>query len=401
MRPALKILLGTRPLLDLNFLSGATPGGFTLAGGANGTRVSAAGSIIAATCPRFSHSPVSLASRGLLIEEAREELAIHSDALTNAAYDAVTYPVTVTAATASRTGLPLFNIAGTAANARHFAVQNIGGGQAGETYSITAIARAADTNFLLLGDAGDATWRAASFDLSSGTVRAANTGVAGVLESLGGGEYRCTVTYTRSNVGGINVLIGVDDPAGTLVSGGGMNSFVATGCSVDAGAVNASVGAFPTSHIPATAAAVTRTADSATYAWTQADGTYAVEFDLNAVTGTRPILSLDDGTADNQIRLYASGTDLKLSVTVGGVSRDLTLGTVAANTTYKAAFSVFANDVQALMNGGTLQSNITAGAVPAVTTGRIGSDVAGNYQNGHSKRIRQWRQIRNLWQLVA
>lgn len=46
----------------------------TASGGANATRINAAGTIVAAAAPRYDFDPVSLAPRGLLAEEARTNL---------------------------------------------------------------------------------------------------------------------------------------------------------------------------------------------------------------------------------------------------------------------------------------------------------------------------------------
>jgi hypothetical protein len=115
-------------------------------------------------------------------------------------------------------------------------------------------------------------------------------------------------------------------------------------------------------------------------------GTLYAEFNLLSVTGTRPIISLDDGTANERIELYASGASLKFRVIDGGVTQcDITLGTIAANTFYKAAVAWSANDFAGCLSGGTVATD-SAGTLPTVDRMRIGSDQAGNYQNGHQKR---------------
>lgn len=148
-------------------------------------------------------------------------------------------------------------------------------------------------------------------------------------------------------------------------------------------------GSSVTSVIKTTVAAVTRAVDVATMtgsnfsSWYPATArTFFVQFDLEGVSGTRPIISLDDNSANQQIRLYASGTSLMLTITNGGVTQaDLTLGIIAANTTYKVAFTVALNDYRAIMTGGSGQAG--SGTVPAVDRLRLGADQAGNVQNGH------------------
>ncbi|HNB46034.1 MAG TPA: hypothetical protein PLL72_17730, partial [Burkholderiaceae bacterium] len=75
-----------RPSLVLNFLQGIADSRITYSGGANGTRVNSSGVIVAATTPRFDYDPVTLAARGLLVEEARTNLCLRSEDFTNASW---------------------------------------------------------------------------------------------------------------------------------------------------------------------------------------------------------------------------------------------------------------------------------------------------------------------------
>lgn len=73
MNPALRAVLlgGVRPALDLNFMTGAVPGGLTASGGTNGARRTASG-FVAATTPRMDYD------RGLVMESARANLPLNS-----------------------------------------------------------------------------------------------------------------------------------------------------------------------------------------------------------------------------------------------------------------------------------------------------------------------------------
>jgi hypothetical protein len=393
--PSLRvILLAPHPLLDLNFLNAATPGGLTLSGGANGTRVTATGILASSACPRFDYDPVSMACKGMLIEETRTNIAPNSDSF-NAWAAGAHSSITANAATAPDGTSTADKLVTDALSGAHYITPAAVAMDIGAVYTYSVSAKAGGYDFCFLQGVATGGYPKSYFNLPTGVVSSQGAGHTAVIQNFRNAWNRCAITYTADDTNGSLLALGVSADSGVeSFTGDGISGIYLWGGQVEAGP-------FCTSHIPTGAAPVTRSADIATFAWTQADGTYAVEFDLNAVTGTRPILSLDDGTADNQIRLYASGTSLKLTVTTGGVTQaDLTLGTVAASTTYKAAFSIRANEFLALMSGGTLQSDL-AGAVPVVTTGRIGSDFAGNYQNGHSKRIRQWKQRKNLWPLVA
>lgn len=156
-------------------------------------------------------------------------------------------------------------------------------------------------------------------------------------------------------------------------------------------------GSVATSWISTAGAAVTRTTDSVTLtgasftaAHSATAGTLYAEFATPADGSARPIISVDDGTANNHILIYVTATSLKFRVTTGGVAQcDITIGTVAANTFYKVAAAWSANDFAACMNGGTVQTD-GSGSVPTVDRMRLGSDQPGNIQNGHQKRVVRW-----------
>lgn len=90
--------------------------------------------------------------------------------------------------------------------------------------------------------------------------------------------------------------------------------------------------------------------------------------------------------------LIATGTDLRMKVTDGGATQvDMSIGTVAANTTYKAAIAWAANDFAGCLNGGTVATD-ASGTLPAPDRLRIGSDQAGNFQCGHDQTLRVFAQ---------
>lgn len=146
------------------------------------------------------------------------------------------------------------------------------------------------------------------------------------------------------------------------------------------------------------AAAATSTADVATItgsnfsgAHSATAGTLYAEFDVcTTVAGTRPIISMDNNSANERFELYASGTDLKFKVVDGGSTVvDMTIGTIAANTFYKVAVAWAANDFAASLSGAAVVTD-TSGTLPTVDRMRIGANQAGDYLNGHVRRFARW-----------
>lgn len=157
------------------------------------------------------------------------------------------------------------------------------------------------------------------------------------------------------------------------------------------------LGAFPTSYKSTTTAAVTMAADApaitgssfSALALSAAEGTLFADFTTPA-SGTRTVVAMDDATANESVILYTSGTSLKFKVVDGGVTQcDITIGTVAANTNYKVAARYKANDFAAVMNGGSVQADVS-GSMPTVDRLRIGASQAGEVLCGHIKDLRAY-----------
>jgi hypothetical protein len=385
----LRATVSERAALDLNFLLNETVDSrLTVSGGANGTRVNSAGAIVAATCPRFDYDPVTLASNGLLIEEARTNLLLRSAEFDNASWTKTASTATADQTTAPDGTLVADKLSETNTTAVHFAYQ-AATISAGATYTVSLFAKQAENRYLQIGlDDGAADGGYATYDLQAGTVtqsanKGTGSGVVASIQAFANGWYRLvftTVVDASATSGRTFIVL-----SNSATPGFAPSYLGTTGNGVYLWGAQLEAGSLVTSDIP-TVASVTRTADSATLTgagfsavWNATQNSVVVEFSLKSVSGTRPIASFDDDSTNQQIRLYSSGTDLKLTVTNGGATQaDLTLGTVAANTTYKAAFAISANDFAAVLNGGTVQTD-TSGTVPAVDRLRLGSDKAGNF----------------------
>jgi hypothetical protein len=151
-------------------------------------------------------------------------------------------------------------------------------------------------------------------------------------------------------------------------------------------------GAFPTSYIPTTTAAVTRSADAASMTGTNfsswyraAGGTLFTRHRPIAVTGTRPILSLDDNTANERIELRGTSANPELYVIDGaGNSTTLDGGTLAANTEARIAAAFSASDLAICVNGGAAVTG--SETLPTVDRLRLGTDGT-NTLSGHLSHV--------------
>jgi len=325
--------------------------------------------------PRFDYNPATLVARGLLIEEARTNICLRSEDFTttwsvaNATITAnsIVSPDGVATAdtwTSALTVYPSVFQTITVTNAVAYTATFYA--KAGTSSSIQAELRGA------AGSSPDGT-----FDLSTGvaTVAPGATGSPIVsMVSVGNGWYRCAVTKTSTSTSFIFII-------GQFTSVIG-NTVYLWGAQLEAGS-------FATSYIPTAASAVARSADSATMTganfsswYNQTQGTLLAQF-AGPASGTCGIVSVDDDTANEQIRLITSGTDPKFDVTDGGSPQaDIDVGTVASGTSYKFAGAFNVNDFAACIGGGVVGTD-TSGTLPTVDRMRIGSTQAGNVLNGH------------------
>jgi hypothetical protein len=208
------------------------------------------------------------------------------------------------------------------------------------------------------------------------------------------------VAHTLSFYGTGTVTLSGTSTAGPLV-GTAANSRVSLTFTPTAGSLtltvsgsvtnaNLEIGSFPTSWIPTTGTAATRTADVVSI--TTAGGNVRSLFTSfrSPASGTRPVVSLDDNTANERIEILTSGTDPKLLVTDGGSAvADLDAGTVTANTLASIAARFNTDDYAISIDGGTSQLD-AAGTLPTVNRIRIGSNQAGGYLSGSIARVTAW-----------
>lgn len=148
-------------------------------------------------------------------------------------------------------------------------------------------------------------------------------------------------------------------------------------------------GSAPTSYIPSSGGTATRNADVATITgtnfsdfWQASKGGAMVQAIPSTVSGIRPLVQYDDGTADNIIALRGNAADPELQIVDGGAPQvQLDAGTIVANTPYSLTSWWQTNDCKARLDSGAVVTD-TSATIPTVTQARLGSDGT-NYLNGH------------------
>ena len=371
----------TDATLDMDFVGPTSmrPRTLTTSGGANGTRVNIYGQIEAATCPRYDFSPVNLAS-GTATQTISSVPAGTYLLITTGSNAAVM----ATGSTVSNTG----TIGTTTYPA--FVVVNATG-----NVTLTVLSAATAIHFReslgLLVEEG----RTNHF-LNSATPATQTSGVLG------------TGSYTLSMSGSGSIAVAANSAtitgAGTATDGSPVTFTVTVSGTVDytvtgsPSRAQSEDGAFVTSHITTTGAAVTRTADNPRISgsnfsgfFNAAAGTLVTEFEAQDTTWYRGISSLNDSTYANCIQAYIDPSNAAVfgveTVGVTQTSLGVALGVGGKDA---VAFAYAANDFAFSLNGAS-PSTDSSGALPSVSQLNIGAINGAVYPfNGHIRRIAYW-----------
>jgi hypothetical protein len=383
------------PSTTFDFLSSALDPRITFArSAATATRVNASGYIesVLADVPRFDYDPITLAPKGLLIEEARTNSVPASSDFAGAFWERSG----TAAVTSNQVNGPdntqiadLFRCGATAASEVRRTGLSIAAGS--HTFSVFAKKEASDFVVLQVFDATTTSFQRVWFDLNAGTVGTSTSGGTNIsltstkIEPYANGFYRCviTVTLTLLTITGRNGIF-VSNSNG-LLNGNASSGIYLYGAQLE-------VGAFSTSYIPTTTTALTRNADVATITgtnfsdwWQAGKGSALALARPSTVSGTRPLIQFDDTTANNIIALRGNTTNPELYIKATTDQAQIDAGTIAANTSYRLAGAWATDNCAASVNSGTPVLDGVA-TIPVVTQARLGSDGT-NYLNGHLEAI--------------
>lgn len=350
------------------------------------TYVDSSGYITAATNnqPRFDYDPVTLACKGLLIEESRSNLFTYSSALDDASWlktasGTGTAPaVTPNNATAPDGTLTADTI-----------VFNTGAGTTTSDQSILSKAVTV-TNATVYTDSFYLNGTAGAKLLMRGVASSGYTQI-----TLTGSWQRVTLAETSSGTSR-GIELGLRQGLSGI---GTINSSV----TVAVWGMQLELGAFATSYIPTTTAALTRNADVAVMTGTNfsdwfnaSQGSFEFVGDLLALFNGPTFIKADDGTENERYFLYGNASfSPTIVVTDGGVAQaSRSSGTLVANTQFKTVYGYKLDDFGISTNAGSVQTD-TAGTLPTVTQLGIGCNAAGTpaaFMNGHVAKVFYWPQ---------
>jgi hypothetical protein len=388
---------------NIGYLGDGTSGLFLW--GAQLEQSSTAGEYIPTTstinsAPRFDHNPTTRESLGLLVEEARTNLFLNSEAM--ASWGTVTRSTvssnTTTAPDGTTTADTLIED-NTASNTHE--ILNTAGVAfvSGTTYTFTVFAKAKErsqVNLFLPGAAfGSGTAQETRFDLQAATTTTVTGSPTAVITALANGWYRCSITAAttttatgfprfRLSVGGTTSYTG-DNSSGLFLWGAQLEA-----------------GAFPTSYIPTTTATVTRAADVASITGTNFSSWYnAAEGTIYSVATATSSTNSDSTATAVGIGAFTDGTNAERirhgALTFSTVWVDnntsqanLSSGAFTQNQQVNLASAFKINDFALVRDGGSVQTDAT-GTLPTLTQVELGrSGVATGLFTGTIRRLTYW-----------
>jgi hypothetical protein len=355
--------------------------------------------------PRFDYDPLTLAPKGLLIEEQRVNLLTFSEQFDNATVwgplRASILANTIIAPDGTLTSDKF--VEDTSANT-HLLNRILGNPLSSGTYTYSIYAKNDGRRYLqitLIIDPASTNARyAVMFDLQTGTVSStaennSPTSTSNSITSVDNSFYRCTVTV--GNPSGLRVdvqhslsNISVANASGIAYTGDGTSGIFLWGAQLE-------VGAFATSYIPTVASQVTRAADNASMIGNNFARWYNVNngslymewvetFNSAAFAGNSGGVSLNANSNTPCFEIIPRTSDISASARGIGGGATSTIGSLPsasrnAGTSYKAAMAFSQNPLGNVadfsLNGTAFPSNtlLTANSMVGINQLEIGKQV--------------------------
>lgn len=342
-------------------------GDFTVTGDPEGeaTRVNKDGLIesVAANVPRLDYPLLDGVVQDcptLLLEPTRTNSITYSEDFSDGSYNKNNATVTANNTTApdGTTNADKITSTGTAPYARvTFTHSTL------TSYAVSIFAKKGDEDYLYIRALALSNQPIASFNLSTGSLGTVNSGLTAEMQNYGNGWYRCVIKYTTtSSITNNLVDFGFASSDNSRFSSSGKFAYF-WGAQIE-------TGSYPTSYIPTSGSAVTRTTDKCLNAgssslFNDAEGT--LFFDLENFSGNTRELTLSDSTNNNRITIifYGASNVIRFYVSNGGVAQ----ADSAFSLSYtfgqrnKIAFRYKQNDFKAYINGAQVFSD-TSGNTP-------------------------------------
>ena len=383
------------PRLALDFTTGILDPRVTVARALNtATRINSSGYIesVNANLPRFDYDPVTLAPKGLLIEETRTNYITNSQNFTGSDWVADACNLFSAAGISPDGTNNAFNCVPDTTVANHRVRQ----------LSSSAPASGGFTSYFVKANGYNwakvrlgATWL--NVNLNTGAPGFTNLPVQDFrIYGHKNGWWRIAV-YNANPVNAIFSYVyplSIDenstDP--TNWAGDGTSGILIYGAQTE-------IGTFPTSYIPTTTTSLTRNADAVSMTGTNfsswynaSEGAFVVEASTPPSGAYAPMIQIDSGSSANRIAIGQTASGLAdYSVVSGGAAQASFQTTTIADSTASIAGVYKTDSFARAVNGGAASTD-NLGSVPTVNNLKIGSNLTPLYFNRHIKKISFYNQ---------
>lgn len=229
----LKRKVSSPPLFPLDFTGGSLPAGVTLTRASSGTRVNASGALVTETTnvARFDYDPITLASRGLLVEAQDTNSLLYSSDFTSRS--SVLAGATSNTQTSPSGATDADTLTATAGSGRHInytSLSYVAGRLVHSVFMKQGTARYAQVQV----NDGVSKSLGVLVDLQTGSVadvRSAGSPVnsAYAVEAYGNGWYRVSAGFDVSSGGTTYPIVAISDSAAPTYDGDGNPTFNAAG----------------------------------------------------------------------------------------------------------------------------------------------------------------------------
>ena len=394
------------PRMALDFTTASLDSRVTITRALNtATAIGSSGfiAVVNANLPRFDYNPVTLACKGLLIEESRANLALNSSNLSAASWSLLRATNTINSGTAPDNTNTANLLLDNAVSGTHVAIQLFTKAASPVVYAASIFLKAGVRTrgeFRMSDQAGNGT--KVTFNLSNGTVGTPSVfgtgftlGSASVV-AMKDGWYRIILTTTSNSsvTLGLELYIATDALAISYVGNG--SGFYVWGAQLEAGA-------FATSYIPTTTTSLTRNADAVSMtgtnfsSWFNAnEGTFVATTSVLNLALNRPIMqTATAGLSNGSQYVYYNPASSRFGYrvydatgTAVGAVNYTNAGTPVINTPYCAAIGYKTDSFAISVNGAAVGLDTLGTVSGTADTLLIGSDTSITYLNGHAKSLR-------------
>jgi hypothetical protein len=340
--------------------------------GNTATVTNSSGNIVGinADLPRFDYDSITLACKGLLIEESRTNQFTYSNDFSQAIWQKVGLTLSAGFVTSPDGTSNMVQLVENAGSGSKYIAQTALGTTGAQTVSI--FAKYAGRQYLWISLSNSAT--GFYFDLQNGTTTKFGAGSeTATMTLLKNGIYRCTMTRTQTITD--KLYFGLSASTATFVyTGDGVSGAYVYGIQQEAGA-------FATSYIPTVATApITRNADVATMTGTNfsdwfnaSEGTFFGQALLGGSAQLAAIGTVRNTTSDAIVYGFLGASQTTCQIWVNNVNQ-ADLGPARnINAVNGVCLAYKVNDVIVSNNGGATLSDNTA-LIPTVNAFYIGQN---------------------------